>query len=268
MNIIIQAANLSKTYLMGDHRVDALKDVSLDVSNGEFLVIMGPSGSGKSTLMHILGCLDHPTSGELAIDNEDISRVSSNRLAELRNRKIGFVFQQFNLLPRTSALNNVELPLLYSGVSSSERRLRAEESLERVGLGERLSHLPSQLSGGEQQRVAIARALINNPQLLMADEPTGNLDTRSGAEVLDILKDLNRKGISLVMVTHERHVAEHGDRIIHLRDGEIVGDENLIDGKDGSRPIEAQTNSAGIASAMEESGWKYIPDEAPGGEES
>jgi putative ABC transport system ATP-binding protein len=222
---IIETTDLVKHYQMGDQLVEALRGVSLQVRQGEFLVIMGSSGSGKSTLMHIMGCLDHPTSGKLLINEQDISTVNSAKLAELRNQKIGFVFQQFNLLARTTALNNVELPLLYAGVSSAERRRRAEAALDKVGLSHRLGHYPNQLSGGEQQRVAIARALINDPPIIMADEPTGNLDTRSGIEILEILQDLNGNGITLVMVTHEREVAEHGDRIIHIRDGRIRGDE-------------------------------------------
>jgi putative ABC transport system ATP-binding protein len=227
MSVIIQAEELTKKYRMGDQAVDALCGVSLDVSPGEFVVIMGASGSGKSTLMHILGCLDHPTSGNLWIDGEDISKVHTNRLADLRNKKIGFVFQQFNLLARTTAANNVELPLLYSGIGAGERRRRARASLEQVGLGHRTGHVPSQLSGGEQQRVAIARALVNNPPIIMADEPTGNLDSRSGIEILAILQELNGAGKTLVMVTHDRSVAEHGDRIILLRDGRIVGEEKV-----------------------------------------
>jgi putative ABC transport system ATP-binding protein len=229
MDGLIRAVELVKHYRMGDQVVQALQGVSVEVSSGEFCVIMGASGSGKSTLMHIMGCLDHPSSGELYIDGEDISRVSASRLAELRNRKIGFVFQQFNLLARTTAVHNVELPLLYAGVGSSERRKRAVASLEKVGLGHRLDHYPNQLSGGEQQRVAIARALINDPPIIMADEPTGNLDTRSGIDILEILQELNEAGITLVMVTHEREVAEHGDRIINLRDGMVRGEELVQD---------------------------------------
>lgn len=225
MEVIIRTSDLVKHYRMGDQLVEALRGVSLEVRGGEFLVIMGASGSGKSTLMHIMGCLDHPTSGTVKIDGEDISLVSSGRLAELRNNKIGFVFQQFNLLARTTAENNVELPLLYAGVGAAERCKRAVAALEQVGLGHRLSHYPNQLSGGEQQRVAVARALITNPPIIMADEPTGNLDTLSGIDILEILQGLNGKGITLVMVTHEREVAEHGDRIIHIRDGKIKGDE-------------------------------------------
>lgn len=224
---IIKALDVVKQYRMGDTVVEALRGVSLEIERGEFIVIMGSSGSGKSTLMHILGCLDHPTSGELWIEDEDVSGMNGGRLAEIRNSKIGFVFQQFNLLSRTAAVNNVELPLLYAGVGSSERKRRAQEALEKVGLSHRMGHYPSQLSGGEQQRVAIARALINNPAILMADEPTGNLDTKSGIEILAILQELNARGISLVMVTHEREVAEHGDRIIHLRDGDIVSEEKV-----------------------------------------
>ena len=244
MSPIVQAKELIKHYRMGDQVVEALCGVSIDVQEGEFLVIMGASGSGKSTLMHIMGCLDHPTSGELLVMGEDISQVSSNRQAEIRNKRIGFVFQQFNLLSRTSAMNNVELPLLYSGVGSLQRRRRARDSLEQVGLGHRLDHYPNQLSGGEQQRVAIARALVNNPPMIMADEPTGNLDSNSGAEVLAILQDLNREGITVVMVTHERYVAEHGDRIVHIRDGSLAGQETVGDknpslepgGTDGEKP--------------------------------
>ena len=247
MDEIIRAEDLAKKYMMGDQVVNALCGVSLAVERGQFLVIMGASGSGKSTLMHILGCLDHPTSGNLWIDGEDISKVHANRLAELRNNKIGFVFQQFNLLPRTTAANNVELPLLYSGVGAGERRRKARESLEKVGLGKRTRHFPSQLSGGEQQRVAIARALINDPPIIMADEPTGNLDTHSGLEILNILQELNGAGITLVMVTHEREIAEHGDRIILIRDGLLIGAEDVEVKRYASRPPAevASASSAG-----------------------
>ena len=224
MEAVIQSKELVKHYVMGDTLVEALRGISLEVRRGEFLVLMGPSGSGKSTLMHIMGCLDRPTSGTLFLEGQDTGKISQNGLAEIRNRKVGFVFQQFNLLPRTSAVNNVALPLLYSGVGAGERRRRALLALETVGLSHRLKHYPSQLSGGEQQRVAIARALVNNPAIIMADEPTGNLDTRSGTEILSILQELNMNGITLVMVTHERDIAEHGDRKVHLRDGRLVED--------------------------------------------
>jgi len=244
MDSIIRAGDIARTYRMGDQTVEALKGVSLEVARGDFLVIMGASGSGKSTLMHILGCLDQPTSGTLLIDGEDVSKVGSNHLAEMRNRKIGFVFQQFNLLARTAATSNVELPLLYAGVGAGERHRRARQSLEQVGLAHRTGHFPSQLSGGEQQRVAIARALVNDPPLIMADEPTGNLDSKSGAEVLAILRDLNASGKTIVMVTHDLNVAGHGNRIIHLRDGLVSGEETATGGptpvpSTGGRPTGA-----------------------------
>ena len=247
MDAIVRAVDLIKHYQMGDQLVEALRGVSLEVRRGEFLVIIGASGSGKSTLMHIMGCLDHPTRGSLDIDGDDISRVGPSRLAELRNSKIGFVFQQFNLLARTTAVHNVELPLLYAGIGSAERRRRATTALERVGLGHRLGHYPNQLSGGEQQRVAIARALINDPPIIMADEPTGNLDTHSGLEILNILQELNGAGITLVMVTHEREVAEHGDRIILIRDGLLIGAEDVEVKRYASRPPAevASASSAG-----------------------
>jgi len=251
MDSIIQTTDLVKHYRMGDQLVEALRGVSVSVEGGEFLVIMGASGSGKSTLMHIMGCLDHPTSGSLLIDGDDISKVGSSRLADLRNSKIGFVFQQFNLLSRTTAVHNVELPLLYAGIGSSERRRRAVDALEKVGLGHRLSHYPNQLSGGEQQRVAIARALINNPPIIMADEPTGNLDTRSGIEILEILQELHSNGITLVMVTHERDVAEHGDRIIHLRDGSVVGNEAVASKRSAAEARESGPAALDAGEALE-----------------
>lgn len=239
MEDMIVATDLVRHYPVGDHVVEALRGVTLSVPQSQFLAIMGPSGSGKSTLMHIIGCLDHPTSGTLFIDEEEIIRASQNRMAELRNRKIGFVFQQFNLLSRTTAINNVELPLLYAGVNVSERRERAKKALELVGLGHRLGHFPNQLSGGEQQRVAIARALINNPPIIMADEPTGNLDTKSGDEVMTILQSLHDQGITLIMVTHEREIGEHADRIINMRDGKII-DEEMVKNKRYAKGSTAQ----------------------------
>ncbi len=225
--LIVKLHNVVKIYPMDGVEVFALRGASLEVRKGEFVGIMGASGSGKSTLMHITGCLDRPTEGEVYIDGEDVSKLNDNQLADIRNGKIGFVFQSFNLLPRTSAISNVELPLLYAGVSRGERRKRAKEVLERVGLGSRLDHYPSQLSGGEQQRVAIARALVNHPSLILADEPTGNLDSKSGKEVMNILKELNGQGITLILVTHDREVAEHAHRIVHIRDGEIIGEEEV-----------------------------------------
>jgi putative ABC transport system ATP-binding protein len=224
---VIRIVDLVKTYIVGEVEVRALRGVTLDVQPGEFLSVTGPSGSGKSTLMHILGCLDRPTSGQYFLDGEDVSQMARDQLAEVRNSKIGFVFQGFNLLSRTSAVDNVELPLLYSGsrISSAERRRRALESLEAVGLGQRFDHHPNQLSGGQQQRVAIARALITRPSILLADEPTGNLDTRTSIEVMGIFQRLNReRGITVLVITHEMDIAEYGTRVIACRDGLIVSD--------------------------------------------
>jgi putative ABC transport system ATP-binding protein len=226
-NPVIRLEGITKVYRMGEVEVHALRGIDLTIHRGEFTSIMGPSGSGKSTLMHIIGCLDQPTSGTYLLDGEDVSSLSDDKLAEIRNRKIGFVFQNFNLLPRVSALNNVELPLIYAGVSN--RRERAVEALNKVGLGDRLHHHPNELSGGQRQRVAIARALVTNPSLILADEPTGNLDSKAGAEVMKIFQDLNEElGITIVMVTHEPAIAKHTKRIIHLKDGLITYEEEVL----------------------------------------
>jgi len=226
-NHLVKLKEIVKIYKTGETELEALKGINLNVKPGDFLAIMGPSGSGKSTLMNIIGCLDKPTSGQYFLEGKEISRYNKNQLALIRNKKIGFVFQTFNLLPRTTALENVELPLLYTKISGKKRKELARKALAQVGLAGRENHRTNQLSGGEQQRVAIARALINNPTLILADEPTGNLDTKTGDEILDIFKSLNEnKGITIIMVTHDPHVAEMAKRIIYLRDGEIV-DEKL-----------------------------------------
>ena len=224
---LLRVRDLVKTYQIGDVAVRALRGVTLDIHTGEFVAVVGPSGSGKSTFMHILGCLDHPTSGEYWLEERDVSRLNDDELSEIRNRQIGFVFQGFNLLSRTSAVENVELPLLYGkSVSASERRKRALAALDAVGLADRAEHHPNQLSGGQQQRVAIARSLLNNPSILFADEPTGNLDSRTSVEVMDIFQRLKEeRGITIVLITHEPQVAEYGSRIIAFKDGQIVSDE-------------------------------------------
>ena len=221
---LISARHLAKTYRLGEQAVQALRDVSFDVQPGEFVAIMGPSGSGKSTLMNLIGALDTPTSGTLTIDGADVSRLGPDQLAELRNRTIGFVFQQFNLLRRTSALDNVKLPLLYSRQRPPDLNATARARLEEVGLGSRVEHQPSQLSGGQQQRVAIARALVNSPRLILADEPTGALDTETSAEIMALLGRLNAGGLTVIIVTHEPDIAAHARRLIRLRDGRIIED--------------------------------------------
>ena len=227
---VIEIKDLKKTYAMGENLVHALRGVSLEVKKGEYIAIMGPSGSGKSTLMNIIGCLDRPTSGKYILEGVDVSTFSKDRRAEVRNDKIGFIFQNFNLLARTSAIENVELPLIYStknSLSDQQMRERAQACLDRVGLKGWEGHTPAQLSGGQQQRVAIARALINEPAILLADEPTGNLDTKTSEQVMQIFQKLNEEGISVVVITHEQEIAEHAKRIILLRDGEIVNDRNV-----------------------------------------
>jgi putative ABC transport system ATP-binding protein len=221
---LIALQHIGKIYRMGEVEVTALCDVSLTIEEGEFVAIMGASGSGKSTLMNIIGCLDRPTSGQYLLAGRDISQRSRNELAEIRNRLLGFVFQSFNLLPRTSAVDNVGLPLQYAGVSLSERRQRAEDALRRVGLGDHLQHSPSQMSGGQQQRVAIARALVTRPQLILADEPTGNLDSRTSIEIMALLQELWRLGMTIIMVTHEPDIAAYASRVLVMKDGRIVSD--------------------------------------------
>jgi putative ABC transport system ATP-binding protein len=226
----LQITDVTKTYRMGDIEVHALNGVSLEIQTGELIAIMGPSGSGKSTLMNILGCLDVPTSGSYRLDDEEVARLKDDQLAAVRSRKIGFVFQQFNLLPRTPALEQVELPMVYAGVG--DRRRRALAALEAVGLSDRAHHKPTELSGGQQQRVAIARALVNEPSIILADEPTGALDTRTSAEIMAIFQRLNREQrLTVIFVTHESDIAYHTRRIIHLRDGLIVSDEQVPDDK-------------------------------------
>lgn len=245
---VIEIEDLTKVYHMGEIDIHALRGVSLDIKEGELLSIMGPSGSGKSTLMNIIGCLDQLTSGCYRIDGRDVSKLDDDALAEIRNRKIGFVFQNFNLLARTSALQNVELPLVYSG--KRKRRERAQEALEAVGLGDRFEHRPNELSGGQQQRVAIARALVNDPAIILADEPTGNLDSRSGAEIVAIFQKLNReRGLTVVFVTHDARIARHTGRIVYLGDGQIAGEEIVAE------PLVATEELPALVQAQGEGDW-------------
>ncbi|WP_312701481.1 ABC transporter ATP-binding protein [Sedimentibacter sp.] len=224
MSKMISIRNLNKIYKNGSVEVHALKDVNLEIEHGEFIAIMGQSGSGKSTLMNIIGCLDRPTSGEYLLDGIEISKQEQDELSLIRNKKIGFVFQAFNLIPRTNILRNVELPMIYAKVKSSKRKQRSLELLERVGLGDRIHHVPNELSGGQKQRVAIARALANNPPIILADEPTGNLDTQSSEDIMTIFRELNDEGTSVILVTHEPEIARYADRVIVFRDGVIIED--------------------------------------------
>ena len=223
--MLIHTRELVKVYRMGDSEIHALDRVSVDIDKGEFVAVMGPSGSGKSTFMNVLGCLDRPSSGQYALNGKNVSELAGDELATVRNRNIGFVFQQFNLLPRTPASENVELPLVYAGLPKKERHERAKAMLERVGLGERAHHHPAQLSGGQQQRVAIARALVTEPLLILADEPTGALDSRTSLEIMALLQELNRQGMTVVLVTHEADIARYARRILGFRDGQVVQDE-------------------------------------------
>jgi putative ABC transport system ATP-binding protein len=253
---VLELRNVTKTYVLEGVEVHALCGVTLDVREGEMLSIMGPSGSGKSTLMHIIGLLDHPTSGAVSVEGQDVVGMSANQLATVRNKRIGFVFQSFNLLARTGAQANVELPLVYAGVGAAERTRRARAALEGVELGDRLRHTPSQLSGGQQQRVAIARALVTSPSIVLADEPTGNLDSRSGIEVMALLQRLNAAGITVVVVTHDANVARHGQRIVELRDGAVVRDETVTDRLDASHELVqlGMNTAAGVDAVVAKAG--------------
>jgi putative ABC transport system ATP-binding protein len=223
--MLIEVTNLKKTYQLGDIEVPAVRGIDMSIEKNEYLAIMGPSGSGKSTLMNIIGCLDVPTEGSYILDSKDVSKLNDDELAEIRNRKIGFVFQTFNLLPRADALHNVELPLIYSGLPRVKRKEMAEAALDKVGLGDRMHHKPNELSGGERQRVAIARALVNNPAIILADEPTGNLDSNTGEEIMEIFEQMHAGGNTIILITHEEYIANHSNRVVRLLDGLIQSDE-------------------------------------------
>ena len=235
---VVQVRGLSKKYVMGDQTVHALRNVDVTISEGDFVAIMGPSGSGKSTFMNLIGCLDRPSEGEIELDGKPVAQMNDNQLAEIRNRYIGFVFQNFNLLPRTSALKNVELPLMYAG--TKDRSKLAKDALEKCGLGDRVDHKPSELSGGQQQRVAIARAIVTNPVMILGDEPTGNLDSRTSEDIMAVFQELNRNGKTVIVVTHEEEIAKHCKRIIRFRDGKVQSDEmvaNPIDAREALKRL-------------------------------
>jgi putative ABC transport system ATP-binding protein len=223
--VLIKLQDIGKRYVIGSEEIFALRGVDLEIYKGEFVALMGPSGSGKSTLMNILGCLDTPTKGSYILNGTDVSNLNDNELAEIRNKEIGFVFQTFNLLPRSSSLENVALPLVYAGISKEARTTRAIETLESVGLGNRMYHKPNELSGGQRQRVAVARALVNNPAIILADEPTGNLDTKTSIEIMGLIEEIHQKGNTIILVTHEEDIAKHAHRIVRMRDGAVESDE-------------------------------------------
>lgn len=240
MDSLISITGIGKNYVVGEETIHALLSVDLQVSKGEFVALMGPSGSGKSTLMNILGCLDSPSSGEYVLNGIQVSEMTDNELAEVRNKEIGFVFQTFNLLPRSSALDNVALPLVYAGIGRTERESRANLALENVGLSNRVSHKPNELSGGQRQRVAVARALINNPSIILADEPTGNLDSKTSIEIMALLEEIHRKGNTIILVTHEEDIALHAHRIVRMRDGKIESDQPNLQIRTVSHLIEKE----------------------------
>ena len=225
MSKIIETRNISKRYVMGEEVIDALKNINISVNKGEYVAFMGPSGSGKSTLMNIVGCLDTPSTGQYILNGQDVSEMSENELAAVRNKEIGFIFQTFNLIPRSTALDNVALPLVYAGVKKDDRIARAQKSLEDVGLSDRATHKPNELSGGQRQRVAVARALVNNPSIILADEPTGNLDSKTSYEIMNLFEEIHRKGNTVIVVTHEEDIARHAHRIIRIKDGLVDADQ-------------------------------------------
>ena len=243
MGVQVALDGITKVYRMGEIEVHALREVTLEIQGGEFVAVMGTSGSGKSTLMNIIGCLDRPSTGRYFLNGQDVSQLGRNQLADVRNRQIGFVFQSFNLLRRTSALENVELPLLYAGASGRERQRRAREALTRVGLGDRMGHHPNQMSGGQQQRVAVARAVVGNPTVLVADEPTGNLDSRTSLEIMALFQELGRGGITVLIVTHEAEIAAYAQRVITMKDGRVTSDTRAVP-RDAQADLEAELSAS------------------------